>query len=163
MAESDERLLDRLEREYRDALRARDAQKVSVIRMVKASIQNEEKVKQRPLAEQEVIEVVIRESKLRRESLAEFERGGRFDLAAPESAALDILAQYLPEQLSEVEIRSIVEATLAEMDGTALANPNAAVGLVMRTVMPRVRGRADGAMVNGIVRSVLAGAPGPPN
>ncbi len=149
-------LRDRLERDYRDALKARESGRVSVIRMVKAAIQNAEKARGEPLTDAEVAGVLTKETKLRRESLSEFERGGRPDLAAVESDALAVLGSYLPEQLSEQEIRGLVVEAIGRLPAGQRSSPRAAVGLVMRELMPQVRGRADGSAVNEIVRAELA-------
>lgn len=150
-------LRDRLDQDYREALKAHEASRVSVIRMARAAIQSAEKSKGSPLTEVEVEDVLTREAKLRRESLAEFERGGRFDLVSSESEALTILSAYMPPQLSEEEIRQIVNEAVSELDPDSLEDGGKqAIGQIMRTVMPKVRGRADGGVVNGIVRGALA-------
>jgi len=155
-SDGQEQVRGRLESDYRESLKARDSARVSVIRMLKAAVQNSEKAKGSPLSEAEWADVINREVKLRRESLAEFERGRRGDLASTEARALKILAEYSPPQLSEDEIREIVDRAIEGMDAAGLENPKSALGLVMRTVMPQVHGRADGSVVNDMVRSALS-------
>ncbi len=150
-------LRDRLEQDYREALKSRDASRVSVIRMVKAALQNEDKARQSPLSEDDVVGVIVKEAKVRREAMTEFERGGRHDLAEQEAAALQILQTYLPQQLTQDELRAIVAEAVAALPPETAANPNAATGMVMRSVMPRVKGRAEGSAVNAVVREMLAG------
>jgi uncharacterized protein len=150
-------LRDKLEQDYRSALKSRDAARVSVIRMVKAALQNADKAKGTPLSGEELVGVITREAKLRRESLSEFERGGSPDLVAPQAQALEILSEYLPPQLSEAEIRDLVEQAISSLDQRTLENGPGASGAVMRAVMPELRGRADGAVVSRIVAAALTG------
>jgi uncharacterized protein YqeY len=123
--------------------------------MAKAAIQNAEIANRSPLSEDDVMSVLSREVKTRRESLGEFERGGRPELAAKEAQALDVLSRYMPAQLSEEDIRQIVTETIEQLDVTIPTNPQAALGTVMKAVMPKVRGRADGSAVSSIVRATL--------
>jgi uncharacterized protein len=146
---------DRLETDYRDALRCRDSGTVAAIRMAKAAIQNAEIANRSPLSEDDVMSVLSREVKTRGESLGEFERGGRPELAAKEAQALDVLSRYMPAQLSEEDIRQIVTETIEQLDVTIPTNPQAALGTVMKAVMPKDRGRAGGSAVSLIVRATL--------
>jgi hypothetical protein len=148
-------LRERLERDYVASLKSRDSARVSVLRLLKAAMQNAEKVKGSPLSQSEMTDVIAREVKMRRESCIEFERGGRSDLATAETHALEILAEYQPSQLSEDDIRELVEQAVSGLDPEARSNPRSALGVVMRAVMPDVKGRADGNMVSEIVRAVL--------
>jgi hypothetical protein len=124
--------------------------------MAKAAIQNAEVAKREPLSEDELMGVLAREMKVRKESHGEFERGGRPELAAKEADAIEVLARYLPAQLSEDEIRQIVMQAVGDLGGDLTANPRAAMGAVMKVVMPKVQGQADGSAVTAIVRSALA-------
>jgi uncharacterized protein YqeY len=124
--------------------------------MLKASIQNAEKVKGSSLSDEEFSAVASREAKIRRGSLQEFEGAGRADLAENEAYALSVLADYLPAQLSEDDLRIIVERAIAQLEDDVLANPGAATGFVMRAVMPEVRGQADGTALRRLVEEALS-------
>jgi len=150
-------LRERIERDYVASMKARDASRLSALRMLKASVQNADKAKGSPLTEEELTASVGREVKLRRESISEFERGNRPDLVAAESAALEVLSDYVPPQLSDEELRRIVRQTADGLDDQARSNPRAALGEVMRSVMPQVRGRAEGDRVNSMAREILVG------
>ena len=113
-----------------------------------AAIKNAEIEKRRELGEGELLAIIAKEAKQRRESIAEFERGDRQDLADREKAELQILVAYLPEQLSR-EARQIIEETGA----ASLAQ----MGQVMRRLMPLMQGKADGKLVNQVVKEFLAG------
>ena len=146
---------DQLELDYRDALKQHDSETVAAIRMAKAAIQSAEITKREPLTEDEVMAVMAREVKVRRESLVEFDRGGRPELSAREAHALKVLSRYMPAQLSDMEIRAIVDQAISELDVDTGSSPQAAMGTVMKVVMPKVRGRADGTAVSAIVRAAL--------
>lgn len=149
-------LWERLDQDYRAALKAHEDLTVSTIRLVKAAAQNARVAKGAPLDEPEMVGVIVRQAKQRREAIIEFRRAGRTDLATKEEVELHILERYLPQQLPDDEIRTLVDSALSELDTAGpTANPNAIVGQVMRLVMPQIKGRADGARVNEIVRAAL--------
>ncbi|MDH7479410.1 MAG: GatB/YqeY domain-containing protein [Syntrophomonadaceae bacterium] len=150
-------LLERLDQDLKDALKQREAGRLrlSVIRMAKAALQNARIEKGRALTEEEVVEVLAREMKLRRESMVEFEKAQRSDRVEQLRAEMAVLAEYLPQQLSEAEIRVLVKETVARIG----AQGPKAVGPVMAALMPQVKGKADGRLVNRIVNEVLAGNP----
>ena len=103
------------------------------------------------LSDDEIIGVITKEVKMRRDSIEEFERGGRSDLVEKTQAEIAILMPYLPAQLSPNEVRQLVETAVAEASATTAKD----MGKVMGVLMPRVKGRADGKLVNEIVRSLL--------
>jgi len=144
---------ERLEADLRQALRAGDAVRVSTIRLARAAIKNAEIAKQRPLSEEEIQDILLGEVKRRREAIEAFERGGREDLSRREALEMAVLTQYLPAPLSEEELRRIVAEAVAELGATSPAE----VGRVMAVVMPRVRRRAEGAVVSRLVRQALGG------
>lgn len=151
-------LLDRLNRDLADALRAHDEVRKRALRTAKAAIANAEVEKrgregrEATLTDDEVLAVLRRQVKQRRESIAEFTAGGRPDLAEQEQAELVVLESYLPRQLTEDEIAEVVRQVIAEVGAT---DPKQ-VGLVMRPAMERLRGQADGKVVNEIARRLLA-------
>jgi uncharacterized protein YqeY len=144
-------LRTQLEQDLRDAMRAGDALRVSTIRLALASLKNTEIEKRRDLSEEEVQEVLQREVKRRREAIEAFRGGGRDELAEKESLEMAILLGYLPQPLTEEELRRMVDEAI----GQARASSPRDMGRVMSAVMPRVKGRADGNTVSRIVRERL--------
>lgn len=153
-------LLDRLNHDLTEAMRAKDEVRKLALRSAKTAILNAEVEKrgkegsQATLTDEEVLGVLSRQAKQRRESIAEFTKGGRMDLVAQEEAELAVLEAYLPRQLSQDEIIAVVRQVIAEVGAT---DPKQ-VGLVMRSAMERLRGQADGKLVNQIARELLAGS-----
>lgn len=146
-------LKERLQRDLQQALREHDDHRKSAIRLVRAAILNEEIARQRELSDEEALEVIAREIRQHRESLAEFEKGKREDLVAEEQAQLQVLLSYLPAQLTREEIVQAAQQAIAETHATAPQH----LGQVMRVLMPRLRGKADGSVVNQVVRELLSG------
>ena len=147
-------LQQRLESAMRDSMRARDEQRTQTLRMAMAAAQNQRIARGRDLTDEEVVDVLTTQVKQRRESIAMFRDAGREDRAAAEEAEAAILAEFLPEQLSEDEIVSLARAAIAE---TGASSPSD-MGRVMGTLSPRTKGRADGRVVSDVVRRLLAEA-----
>jgi uncharacterized protein YqeY len=147
-------LRERLHDDTTAAMRSGDSLRRDVLRMVQNSIYNIEKAKHVTLSEDEVLGVVTREVKTRRESVEAFRSGGREDLAAKEEAEIAILAGYLPQQLTDDELRGLVDQGIAAT-GAASARD---LGKVMGWLSPRIRGRADGKVASGLVAQALARA-----
>jgi len=147
-------LQEQLRADLKTALRDQDAVRKSAIRMAIAALTNARVAKIADLTEDEMIAVLAKEVKQRRNAMAEFERAGRKDLVASESAELAVLEAYLPEALSEGELVELARQVIAETG----ANSPKQMGQVMGALMPRVRGRADGRQVSQIVRGLLASA-----
>jgi uncharacterized protein YqeY len=145
-------LQDQLMADLKGALRDKDEVRKNALRMAIAALKNARVDKNADLTEDEVLAVLAKEVKQRRETLEEFEKVGRDDVVAAESAAIEIVQSYLPQALSEDEIAEMVREAIAE---TGASSPKQ-MGQVMRVLMPRVRGRADGRQVNEIVRRLLA-------
>jgi uncharacterized protein YqeY len=135
-------------------MRSGDALRRDVLRMAQSAIYNAEKAKRTTLSEDDVLAILAREVKTRRESVEAFRTGGREDLAAKEEAEIAILQGYLPEALSEDELRALVDEAIAAT-GAASARD---LGKVMGWLAPRTRGRADGKVVSGMVAAALARA-----
>ncbi len=146
-------LIERLTEDMKSALRNRETVRLGLVRMIRAQIKNREIAKGSDLVEEEAVEVVSSLIKSRKEALEFAVKGDRQDLVAQAEEELEILASYLPEQLSEAEIRSVVREAIEQ---SGAAGPGD-LGKVMGAVMPRVKGRADGRLVNTIVRECLAG------
>lgn len=148
-------LKDRLRTDLTTAMKARDALRTGTLRMVLTAITNAEVggKQARELSDEDVVEVLTSEAKKRREAAEAFDAGDRPELAAKERDEATIVAEYLPEQLGEDEIRDIVTAAI-ESTGSAGAGMKA-MGTVMRVVQPHVKGRADGKVVAGEVKRQL--------
>jgi uncharacterized protein YqeY len=147
-------LRERLQTETTAAMRSGDTLRRDVLRMAQNAIYNAEKAKREPLSEDEVLSLVAREVKTRRESVEAFRAGGREDLATKEEAEIAILGEFLPQPLSEVELRALVDEAVA---ATGATNPRD-LGKVMGWLSPRTRNRADGKVVSGLVAQALAHA-----
>lgn len=145
-------ILNQLNEDMKTAMRAKEREKLTTIRMIKASIQNEEIKKGEELNDEEILTILSREKKQRLESYAEFEKAGREDLTEKLEAELEIVNQYLPEQLSDEEVRSVVKETIEEVGAESMQD----MGSVMSNVMPKLQGRADGSQVNAMVRELLS-------
>ena len=149
-------LKERLRADLNTAMRARDSVRLRTLRMVLTSITNEEVSGDtaRELSDDEIVTVLIREARKRREAAEAFESAGRAEQAAAERAEGDVLAGYLPAQLTDDELTAIVSAAIAETGATGMPG----MGTVMQAVTPRVAGRADGARIAAEVRRQLTGA-----
>jgi len=132
-------------------MKAREQTRVSTLRMLMAAMKNTQVEKGHELSDDEVVEVVSREAKRRRESMEAFEKGGRAELVEKEKAELAVLEAYLPQQLGEDELAALVDEAISE---TGASSPKE-MGAVMKVVMGKVKGRADGAAVSAMVRARL--------
>ena len=148
-------LKERLRADLNAAMRARDQVRMRTLRMALTSITNEEVAgaAARDLTDDEIVKVLTREARKRREAAEAFSAAGRSDQAAAERAEGEVLAEYLPAQLSDDELAALVDAAIAETGASGMAG----MGQVMRTVTPIVAGRADGARVAAEVRRRLSG------
>jgi uncharacterized protein len=144
-------LKDRIASDLKDAMRARDQLRLDTLRSALSGFIYKRSEGGRDLSDADELEVVRRLVKQRGDSLTEFERGGRSDLAEKERTERDILMAYLPPQRSEAEVREIVQSVLAE-----LAPDSRNVGTVMKVVMPQFKGHVDGNLVRQIVAELLA-------
>ncbi|MFT8362089.1 MAG: GatB/YqeY domain-containing protein [Sporolactobacillus sp.] len=144
-------LIDRLTTDMKDAMKAREKARLSVIRMLKTALHNESIKTGNQLSDEEALAVLTRELKQRKDSLQEFENAGRQDLVDEVSNEIAIVQSYLPEQLSEDDVQSIVDETISEVGAATKAD----IGKVMKAIMPKVKGRADGSLINRLVRSKL--------
>lgn len=149
-------LKERLRADLNSAMRARDQVRLRTLRMALTSITNEEVAGEtaRELSDDEVVRVLTREARKRREAAEAFESAGRAEQAAAERAEGDVLASYLPAQLTDDELTAIVSAAIAETGATGMPG----MGKVMKTVTPRIAARADGARVAAEVRRQLTSA-----
>ena len=146
-------LKERLAKDLKQAMRDKDERRKVAIRMVSTAVRNAEVEKLGELSDEEVLAVIAKQAKQRRESIAEFREAGRQDLVDQEEAELEILTAYLPEQMTRREIEDLARQVIEEVGGT---DPRQ-MGPVMRQMMAKVAGRADGRLVNQIVKELLAG------
>lgn len=146
-------LKEQLTEDMKQAMKAREAgkQRLSVIRMVRAAIKNVEIDSKKELTEEEVLNIVFKEVKMRRDSMDEFKNAGRQDLVDQLEQEIAILLPYLPQQLTEAEVRVLVSEAVTASGAVSPKD----MGKVMALLMPKVKGRADGKLVNSIVRESL--------
>ena len=146
-------LKEQLTNDMKEAMKAHDKDRLAVIRMVRGAVRQQEIDGKKELGDEDVLAVISKEVKMRRDSIEEFRKGGREDLVEKTEAEIAVLMPYLPAQLSEAEIRALVKEAVEK---TGASSPKD-MGKVMGMLMPKVKGRADGKMVNTIVRSMLQG------
>jgi uncharacterized protein YqeY len=146
-------LKQRITEDMKVAMKAREAERLSAIRMLLAAIKQREVDGRLEADDAMVLSIVEKLIKQRKDAIAQFEAGGRTDLVAKETAEIAVLAQYLPQQMTEAELAAAVEAAIAEVG----ASGPAAMGKVMGVLKPRLAGRADIGQVSALVKKRLAG------
>ena len=144
-------LMEQLTADMKEAMKQGEKERLSVIRLVRGAVRQVEIDGKKTLTDDEVLGVIGKEVKMRRDSIEEFERGGRADLVEKTQAEIAVLMPYLPEQLSADEIKKIVEEVISSVGASSSKD----MGKVMGALMPRVKGRADGKLVNETVRALL--------
>jgi uncharacterized protein YqeY len=145
-------LIEELEEEVKEAMRARENERRDALRLILSSLKSAEKDLQRPLSDEEELQVLQRERKKRQEAAEAFRNAGREQQAESEEAELAILEEFMPEPVSDDELERIVDDAIAENKATSMRD----MGRVMADVMPQIAGRADGSAVSQIVREKLA-------
>jgi uncharacterized protein YqeY len=145
-------LIDRIEGDLKTAMLEHDNERRDTLRLILASLRSAEKELQRPLTDDEELQVLQRERKRRIEAAEAFRDGGREERAEKEEQELSVLQEFMPEPLSEDELEDIIDDVIAEVGATSLNQ----LGRVMADVMPQVAGRADGSTVSQLVREKLA-------
>jgi uncharacterized protein YqeY len=147
-------LKEKLQADLTDAIRSRNEVVSGTVRMLLAAITNEEVAGKaaKVLTDAEIITVLSREAKKRREAVEAYTQAKRDDLASKEKAEAAVIANYLPEQLSEDEIKKLIQAAIAETGAAGAAG----MGLVMKVLQPMIAGKADGGVVSGLVKAALA-------
>ena len=144
-------LNDRIMNDLKEAMKNKDSFKLGVIRMVKGAIQLEKINKKRDLNDEEVIDVISKQIKLRKDSINEFEKAGRNDLADTTKKEVEVLNEYMPEQLSSEEVNKIIDEAFAKVNPTSQKD----MGLIMKEVTPKVKGKADMGEVSRIIKEKL--------
>ena len=145
-------LRERLNAAMKDAMKSRDALRLSAIRMLLSSVKNREIELRRELSETEITETIVTLCKQRRESIRLFKEAGRQDLVDKEEAELALLVSFLPQQLTREELVSLVDKVITETSATSGKD----MGKVMKALQPLVSGRADGKLVSEVVKEKLA-------
>lgn len=144
-------LNDRINEDLKNAMKEKDNFKLGVIRMVKGAIQLSKINLKHELSDEEVVDVISKQIKMRKDSIKEFTSAGRNDLAEQNQKEIDLLNQYMPEQLSEDEIIQIIEEAFEKVNPTSQKQ----MGLIMKEVSPKLKGKADMGEVNKIIKSKL--------
>jgi uncharacterized protein YqeY len=144
-------LKDKIEQDLIEAMKAHNEAVVSVLRMLKSAVKNQEIQKQTELKDEDLVSVIQGQVKQRQDSIALYEQGGRTELADKEKAEIEILIKYLPEQMSEKEIRELVKKAITSTGAASIQD----MGKVMGALMPQVKGKADGGLVSKIVQEEL--------
>jgi len=144
-------LKEKLQQDWKEALKTGDKFKANIISMARAAVLQIEKTDGEKLDDSRVIDVLSKEIKQRREALVEFEKGNRQDLVDKANKEIEILMSYLPQQLTEDEIKSIISDAVKEIGANSMKD----MGKVMKSVTPKTKGRADGSLVSKLVKEFL--------
>lgn len=144
-------LQQRLQDDWKAAMKVRDSFKAGVINMARAAVLHQEKTDGNKLDDNAVITVLAKEVKQRRDAAVEYSNGNRQDLVDQANKEIEILLEYLPQQLSEAEVRTIILEAVNEIGAVSIKD----MGKLMTVVMPKLKGRADGKLVNQIVKDIL--------
>lgn len=145
-------LNEQLTADLKAAMKAKNKTQLNVIRMIKSALMNAKIQKGSDLSNEDELQVITTEMKQRKDSLSEFEKAGREDLVAEIKAEIEVVEKYLPAQLSDDELSEVIQATITEIGATSMKD----MGKVMSTLMPKVKGRADGGKVNQVVKQLLS-------
>ena len=144
-------LSEKINNDLKEAMKSKDSFKLSVIRMVKGAMQLEKPNPREELTDDEVIKVISKQIKMRKEAIKEFESAGREDLVIQNQKELEILNAYMPEQLSLEELNTIIDKVFDELKPTSSKD----IGLIMKSISPLVKGKADMSLVNKLIRERL--------
>ena len=144
-------LKEKLQEDLKSSMKNKDTVKKSVVTLIRASIKQYEVDNRVELEDDAIIDLIAKQLKQRRDSLVEFEKANRDDLVSETEAEIEVLKEYLPQQLSEEELNEIVIATISEVGATSMKD----MKQIMSSIMPKVKGRADGKLINELVRKNL--------
>ena len=145
-------LKKKIDEDIKKALKSKDSLRLGVLRMLKSEIRYKEIDTRSELSDEEVISVLSSSIKRRKDSIEQFERGGRDDLVSQEKAELEVILGYMPEQLNEEKLSGIISQAIKEVNASGPSD----LGKVMKLIMPQVKGKADGKLVNQLVSSQLS-------
>ncbi|SHH65561.1 GatB/YqeY domain-containing protein [Sporanaerobacter acetigenes] len=144
-------LKEKLMEDMKSSMKNKDTLRKNTITMVRASIKQREVDERIELTDEDIIDIIAKQVKEKRDVIQDFEKGGREDLVEQTKKEMEILLEYLPKQLTEEEVEEIVKETIKEVDAKSIKD----IGLIMKSVMPKIKGKADGSMVNSIARKYL--------
>ncbi|NLJ99537.1 MAG: GatB/YqeY domain-containing protein [Tissierellia bacterium] len=144
-------LKDRLMEDLKDSMRNKDTVKKNTITMIRAAIKQKEVDERIELEDEAILDIISKQLKERNNAIEDFKKGDRQDLVDTTKEEIEILLNYLPKQLTEEEVKEIVAKTIDEVNAKSMKD----IGVVMQSVMPKVKGRADGNIVNKIARQIL--------
>lgn len=144
-------ILERLNSDLKEAMKNKDAFSLAVIRMAKGAIQLEAINKKKELSEDELVSIISKQIKLRKDSIAEFEKAGRTDLVEKNNSEIELLQKYMPEQFSVEEINNIINEVFEKVNPTSSKD----MGMLMKELSPKLKGKADMGYVNGIIKNRL--------
>lgn len=144
-------LLDTINNDMKNYMKEKDSFSLGVVRMVKGAIQLESISKKKELTDEEIISVISKQIKMRKDSIVEFEKGNRQDLVEQNKKEIEILNKYMPEQLSMEEINKIIDEAFLLIKPTSSKEQ----GLIMKEITPKLKGRADMSLVSGIIKDRL--------
>ena len=137
--------------DLKTSMKNKDTLRKNTITMVRAGIKQKEVDERRELDDEDIMEIIAKQLKEKRNAIKEFDRGGRKDLVEQTEKEMEILLKYLPEQLTEEEVEEIVKAVIEEVDAKSMKD----MGIIMKNVMPKIKGRADGSVVNKVAKKYL--------
>ena len=144
-------LSERINNDLKEAMKNKDSFKLSVIRMIKGAMQLEKPNPREELSDDDVIKVISKQIKMRKESILQFEKAGRNDLVEQNKKELEILSSYMPKQLSDEELNQIIDKVFEEVKPSSSKD----MGLIMKNISPLVKGRADMSLVNSLIKERL--------
>lgn len=144
-------LKEKLMEDLKDSMRSKDTIKKNTITMIRAAIKQKEVDERIDVSEEAILEIISKQLKEKRMAIEEFKKGQREDLVQLTENEIDILLEYLPKQLSEEEVEEIVAEAIKEINATSMKD----IGLIMKTVMPKVKDRTDGNIVNKMIKKIL--------
>lgn len=144
-------LQKQINQDFISAMKNKETQKVSVLRMLKSALKNKEIELKKSLTDQEAGEIVVKEVKQRKDSIEEFTRGDRPELAQKEKSEITVLEKYMPKQLSEAEIGKIVDEAISKISACTPSD----MGKVMAVIMPKLKEKVDGSLVSKMVKEKL--------
>lgn len=145
-------LKETIDRDYIEAYKAQDTDKVSILRMVKSAVKNAEIANKADLADEDVVRVLKRELNQRQEALLEYEKAGRNESVETEKSAIELLKSYLPAEIEEAELKTIIKDTITETGASSMADLGKTIGAVMK----KVQGKADGGKVSALTKEILS-------
>jgi len=144
-------LKEKLQEDLKSSMKNKDTVKKSVVTLIRASIKQYEVDNRVELSDDEIVDLIAKQLKQRRDSLVEFKKANRDDLVSETESEIEVLKEYLPQQLSEEELNEIVKATISEVGATSMKD----MGKIMAAIKPKTKGRADGKLINELVKNNL--------